>query len=320
MKDSLTWAALDGAAGTQSLSTDTTSAEANVIAMGEGWLEVYPRFIQKGRRIGESELEQGAAVVMLDDGLAFQLFGTELPEDAKVKLNGVDFQVVGSVRHGGSLFGGRGVGDVTEYDAYIPLAAAVKHGLTLSTLTLSALPQGGAGAAQLFAESAEQWCPDGTMIDLGKEAMRGMILPRVLLLIVGLYVMVGLFKRMTALAGRWFEGFRQALKQSYIKALIPRLLGIIALTLLGYAALIGVTYLLMVFSAQPLYVFTEWVPENIVEWSSISKVFWSLTASAGRLVRIGTRELRVVQFWGGIMRWGMISLLLGFALRARKQA
>ena len=320
MKDSLTWAALDGAAGTQSLSTDTTSAEANVIAMGEGWLEVYPRFIQKGRRIGESELEQGAAVVMLDDGLAFQLFGTELPEDAKVKLNGVDFQVVGSVRHGGSLFGGRGVGDVTEYDAYIPLAAAVKHGLTLSTLTLSALPQGGAGAAQLFAESAEQWCPDGTMIDLGKEAMRGMILPRVLLLIVGLYVMVGLFKRMTALAGRWFEGFRQALKQSYIKALIPRLLGIIALTLLGYAALIGVTYLLMVFSAQPLYVFTEWVPENIVEWSSISKVFWSRTASAGRLVRIGTRELRVVQFWGGIMRWGMISLLLGFALRARKQA
>ena len=151
-------------------------------------------------------------------------------------------------------------------------------------------------------------------------APQGWTTTTVLLLIVGLYVMVGLFKRMTALAGRWFEGFRQALKQSYIKALIPRLLGIIALTLLGYAALIGVTYLLMVFSAQPLYVFTEWVPENIVEWSSISKVFWSLTASAGRLVRIGTRELRVVQFWGGIMRWGMISLLLGFALRARKQA
>ena len=144
--------------------------------------------------------------------------------------------------------------------------------------------------------------------------MRGMMLPRFLLLVVGLYVMVGLFKRMTLLAERWFGGYMQALKQSYFTALIPKLLGIIGLTLLGYAALIGLTYLLMLFSSQPLYVFTEWVPENIVEWSSISRVFWNLTAEAGRLVRIGSRELRVVEFWSGVERWGLILALLGAAL------
>ena len=321
MKDSLSWTALGGGCGTVVLSSGAGSAEANLIAIGEGWLEVYPRFLKAGRRLGEGEIQQGAAAIMLDEGLAFRLFGAELPEDAAVKLNDAEYRVVGTVRHAGSVFGGRGVGDAVEFDAYVPLLCAARRGLPIQALTLSALPLGGAGATMLFAERAEQWQPGGQLVDLGKEAMRRTILPRVLLLVVGLYILVGLFKRMTALAAGWFEGFRQALKQSYFKALIPRLLGIVALTLLGYGALIGVTYLLMVFSSQPLYVFTEWVPENIVEWSSISRVFWNLTAGAAGLVRVGTRELRVVEFWGGVLRWGMIALLLGAALlpKARRK-
>ena len=320
LKGTVSWLALDGAAGATSLSSEGGSQEANLVAMGRGWLEVNPRFLVKGRRIGEAEMERGDRVAMLDDGLAFKLFGTDLPEDARVKLNNAEYRVVGTVRHAGSLLGGRGVGDALEYDAYVPLKAAVECGVSLEAMTLSAVSPGGAGASMLFLDGAEnQWKAGGQLIDLKKEAMRRTILPRILLLIVGMYVMVGLFKRMTGLAGRMFDGFRQALKGSYFRALIPKLLGIIGLTLLGYGALIGATYLLMVFSVQPLYVFTEWVPENIVEWSSIEKVFWSLTSAAGRLVNVGTRELRVVQFWGGLLRWGVILALLGFALLPKER-
>ena len=319
LKDSLSWAALGGVCGSASITSDTGSEEVNLIAMDEGWLEVYPRFLIKGRRIGESELQRGARVVMLDDALAFRLFGTDLPEDATVSLNGAKYQVVGTVRHGGSVFGGRGVGDTLPADAYLPLRAAIADSVGIQTLTLSAIPQGGAGATRLFLDAANQWSSGGQLIDLSKEAMRRTILPRVLLLIVGLYALVGLFGRMTGAAGRLFDGYRQALKQSYFTALIPKLLGVVALTLLGYAALVGLTYLLMVFSAQPLYVFTEWVPENIVEWTSISRVFWNLTADAGRLVRVGTRELRVVEFWGGLLRWGVILVLLGAALLPKEK-
>ena len=314
LKDSLSWTALGGICESATLTGGSASEAVNLIAMGEGWLEVYPRFLIRGRRIGESELQSGAKVIMLDEGLAFKLFGAQLTEDAAVTLNGVQYAVVGTVRHAGSLLGGRGVGDELPYDAYIPLRAAIANGAGIRALTLSAVPQGGAGATRLFMDGAAQWLPGGQLIDLSKEAMRGMMLPRFLLLVVGLYALVGLFKRMTLRVEGWFDGFRQALKQSYLKALIPRLLGIVALTLLGYGALIGLTYLLMLFSSQPLYVFTEWVPENIVEWSSISRVFWNLTAEAGRLVRIGTRELRVVEFWSGLERWGVILLLLGAAL------
>ena len=150
LKDSLSWAALNGVCGSASITSDTGSEEVNLIAMDEGWLEVYPRFLIKGRRIGESELQRGARVVMLDDGLAFRLFGTDLPEDATVALNGVKYQVVGTVRHGGSVFGGRGVGDTLPADAYLPLRAAIADSVDIQALTLSAIPQGGAGATRLF--------------------------------------------------------------------------------------------------------------------------------------------------------------------------
>ena len=314
MKDTFAWTAIGGTCGTVTLSSESSSAEAELIAMGEGWLEIYPRFLVRGRRIGESELQQGAAVIMLDEGLAFSLFGTELPEDAAVILNNVTFQVVGTVRHGGSRSGRRGVGDTIAFDAYVPLLTVVANEVPLKMLMLSVLPQDNSGAAQIFRENAMQWLAGGEMIDLQKEAMRRTVLPRILLLIVGLYAMVGLFRRMACLASKWFDSYMQSLKGSYFTALIPRLLGTVAMTLLGFGALIGATYLLMLFSVQPLYVFTEWVPENIVEWTSIARVFWNLTAEAARPVRIGSRELRVVEFWGGLLRWGVIMLLLGAAL------
>lgn len=318
MKDALAWTAVGGVVQSATVSAGDHSASAALWAIGEGWLEVYPRFLTQGRRIGESELQDGARVAMLDEELAFKLFGEELPPDATVKLNDAEFHVVGAVRHAGSLLGGRGVGDGELYDIYVPLLAAGGCENQLDAVTLSAVPNSnGGGASQLFEDAAGQWQPGGTMIDLKKEAMRRTILPRVILLVVGLYALVGLFRRMTAIAAKWIERFRGALRQSYFKALIPRLVGLVFQILLGYGVLIGLTYLLLLFSAQPLYVFTEWVPENIVAWSSITKVFWSLTGDAARLVRVSTRELRVVEFWGGILRWGVILALLGAALRGR---
>lgn len=319
MGESLAWTAAGGESTGQSLGADDCSETCSLVAMGEGWLEVYPRFIVRGRRISESELQRGERVMVLDEGLAFRLFGAEMPDGARVQLEGRDYRVVGTVRHAGGIGGGRGVGDAREFDAYIPLLAAATDGIRLDVLSISAVPAGSPGAASAaFEENARAlWRDGGTMIDLRKETMRRTILPRMVLLVVGLYALAGLFRRMTALCGRWAAGFRQDLKRSYLGPLVPKLIGLIALGLLGYGALMGLTWLLLSFSAQPLYVFTEWVPENPVAWSAISKVFWNLTTAAGKLVRTGSRELRAVEFWGGLARWGVLLFLLGAALRPR---
>ena len=313
--DSVSWVAAGGIAETKHLRAGEGIEDCTLYAMGEGWLEVYPRFIVQGSRISETELRQGARVAMLDEDLSFQLFGEELPANATLELDGKRYRVVGTVRHAGSLTGGRGVGDIQRYDAYVPLKAAAADGIPLDVVTLSALPSGSSGAATQFdAAAREEWLAGGTTIDIGKERMRRTILPRILLLIVGAYALADLFRRMTRLCAGWADGFRAAMKRDYLGRLFPRLAGIVLLGLLGYGALIGLTWLLMYFSVQPLYVFTEWVPENPVAWSAIAKVFWNLTSAAGALVRVGSRELRVVEFWGGVVRWGSVLFLLGAAL------
>ena len=311
---SFAWMTLGGGNSRVKITSEKGNADINLVGMGEGWLEVYPRFLKSGRRISELELERGGAVIMLDEGLAVQLFGSTLPEPATVQINDMDYQVVGVVRHGGSLFGGRGVGDAVAYDAYIPLKTAVSNNIPLELLTMSAVPKSNINWGNTFLTAASSWSEGGTMIDLSKEAMRRTILPRVLLLIIGVYALLGLFRRITDWVTGWFEGYRQALKRHYFTEIIPRLVGIVALTLACYGALVGAAWLLLDISVQPVYIFTEWVPDNFVKWTSITKVFWSLIAESAKLVRIGTRELRVVEFWGGLLRWGLILALLGVAL------
>ena len=160
--------ALGGGNGSVRIQGDIGSEQVNLVGLGEGWLEVYPRFLKQGRRISELELQHGTAVVVLDEGLVVRLFGSVLPESATVKLNDVPFRVVGTVRHAGSVFGGRGVADAVSYDVYIPLKAAVSNGIALQNLTLSAVPRSSTGWANTFLSGAQQWTPDGHMINLSK--------------------------------------------------------------------------------------------------------------------------------------------------------
>ena len=311
---SFKWMTLEGCRQNVIIETDRGQQTVNLVAVDKGWLEVYPRFLKRGRFISETEIEDGAFSIVLDEGLVFSMFGNDLPEPAVLTLNNTEYTVVGTVRHGGSVFGGRGVADGVPYDVYVPLSAAIANGITLDTMTLSATPPKGMGWGNSFLTVVQQWTEDGELIDLGKEVMRRTILPRIMLLIVGLYVMIGLYIRFTDLVVDRFEGYRQALKEHYFRELLPRLLGIVALTLAGYAVLVGLTWLLLSFSIQPLYVFSEWVPNNFVEWSSLTKVFWNLVAASSGIVRINTRELRIVAFWGAVLRWGVVLVLLGTAL------
>ena len=77
------------------------------------------------------------------------------------------------------------------------------------------------------------------------------------------------------------------------------------------AALAGAAFALAKFSIDPLYVFTEWVPEVLVELSSIAKRFWSLNDANAAAVRYVSRSFCVLETGRALLRWGLLALLLG---------
>lgn len=302
---------MGGMTAKASVSGGGKNGTATVYAVSEGWFEVYPVALAGGRLLTETELRRGDKVALLDSELAFSLFGSELPEDAEATIGGETYRVVGTVRHR------RGVGEVTEHCAYLPLEADAAQ--AMDAIVYSAVPIPNSGARTMFEKTLRgAWGENGSFYSLEKEAMRRTMVLRLPLLVFGMSAILALFRRMSALMSRKIAAFREGMRWNYIKSMVPKLLAIIVLALLGYGVLLALLYALMTYSIRPLYVFTEWVPENIVEWSSISAVFWNLVSAAAQPVKIGTREMRTLEFWGAILRWGAFCILWAGLLVRRK--
>lgn len=304
--------AVGGVTEKASVSAGSVNQTCAVYAVGEGWFEADPVFLTAGRRLTETELKLGDKVAMVDEQLAFQLFGSELPEDAKATIDGVEYAVVGAYRHR------RSVGETAQYSAYVPLLSANQN--ARDELLFIAVPVANTGARTMFESTMRaNWEQDGCFISIGKEALRQRMIVRMLLLVFGLSVIFRLMRRMNGAAARSWTRFQERLRWNYFKTAAPSLMAFLGICLIGYGALLALLYALAAFSIQPLYTFTEWVPENVVEWSSLKAVFWSLAGDSAKLVRVGTRELRIVEFWGRILRWGTLGALYGaLLLRIRR--
>lgn len=304
--------AVGGVSEKASVSAGSVNQTCAVYAVGEGWFEADPVFLTAGRRLTETELKLGDKVAMVDEQLAFQLFGSELPEDAKATIDGVEYAVVGAYRHR------RSVGEAAQYSAYVPLLSANQN--ARDELLFIAVPVANTGARTMFESTMRaNWEQDGCFISIGKEALRQRMIVRMLLLVFGLSVIFRLMRRMNGAAARSWTRFQERLRWNYFKTAAPSLMAFLGICLIGYGALLALLYALAAFSIQPLYTFTEWVPENVVEWSSLKAVFWSLAGDSAKLVRVGTRELRIVEFWGRILRWGTLGALYGaLLLRIRR--
>lgn len=308
LSDGLAALACGGMKSGASVSGDGGDAVATLQAVDRCWLETCPRQLGAGRWMDSSELKSGAKVAVLDADLAFKLFGSESAVDRKLRIGEAEFRVVGTVRHR------RGVGERDEYSAYIPLAAAAKQGLQLDTLTMYALPLSQSGLDQSFTSAMEAAWGPGSFYNLRKEAMGALLLTRVILFAFGMAVMARLAKGLRALARRFGAEMREMRARGYARSyLAPSAARILALAACA-ALLLAATYALLSFVVEPVYTFTEWVPESLVEISALKAVFWSRTADAARLVRVITPDAARASFWGGIARLGAVLFLLGCAL------
>lgn len=196
----------------------------------------------------------------------------------------------------------------------------------MDVVTLSGVPIPATGATTFFTEAAGNWRSGGDFYDLSKEEMRAGMIVRLLVVLFAMAVLLFLLKRLLRRVGAGVREWRARLKVEYFRSMEGgRWFGSTALWLLGLAAILGAAFALLSLLIEPLYVFTEWVPEVIVEWSSLEARFWELTTAMAKPVKVQTAEYARVCFFGTLLRWGVISALcavilnLAHRLRARRQ-
>ena len=297
------------------LSGEGGSATATLTAVGENWFSVYPRYLVSGRLMTQQELKDGDRLIVLDEPLAFKLFPTADPIGRELTIGTERYEVIGVVRYR------RSVGEYEQYQAYIPYTSAAEDRLPMEIVEVcgAALPQ--SGASRAFEDAGENWQDGGTFIDTDKEAMRGGIVARALAIALGLYLILYLLRRLNRRAASFSANIRARLQTEYFRDMLPGLLPRFGLLALGYAALLAAAYGVLTLAIEPMYVFTEWIPDVLVELSSITERFWQLTSAAAAPIFIRTKEYAEIRFWSGLVRWGALSALTGalvMALSARR--
>ncbi len=289
------------------------SASGALHAVDLCWQELCPREMISGRWMDNRELEAGKALAVLDEDLAFALFGSEDALGREVEIAGEAYSIIGVAAHD------RSAGEPEQFGAYISLRAADAQGLQLDTLTMYALPTAAAGLDQSFVSVMEPLWGEGSFYNLKKQVMGATILPRLMVFAFGMALVLRLLKGLRWMGKRFMEQLLEMNRHMYLGRLLPRAIWRFGLLAICAAVLLLLTYALFSFAIAPVYTFTEWVPESLVEWSAIRAVFWNLAERAACPVVVQTPSAVRIALWGGFVRWGTILVLLSLALRRRKR-
>lgn len=294
-----------------SFSAGGKSAQGALHSVDLGYLETCPRPMAAGRWMDGGEVERGDKLAVLDRELAFALFGSEEALGKSVSIGGGEYRVIGIAEHGG------GVGDVEPYGAYVPLRAAAAQGLQPGIMIMYALPAASEGMDQSFIAAMESLWGEGSFYNTRKEVIGASMLPRLLFFVLGMMALARLLGLLRQLMARFNDQVRRMHSRMYLPRLLPRAAWRYGLAALFAAALLAAVYLLFSFMIEPVYTFTEWVPESLVDPAAISTVFWNLTRAAARSVTVRTPDAAAIAFWGGFANWGAILVLLACAMRRR---
>ena len=268
---------------------------------GASWHEVYPRRMICGRPLSGIDARQKAKVIVLDEKTAFSFFGEADPLGKTVKIDEIQFEVVGVAAHS------RRVGEPGALAAWIPLDVMPACDL----MVLSAPAQGNSGLWTVFLTGAAEVFGAGTMICLPREKLAAGMMPRLTLILLAIWLLKRWLKVLSAFWRERVNRIRERNSHSYLGRVLPyalvQTLPAVLLTGLTIAAGYGIAVL----AAEPIRFFPNWVPESLGDFSAWVSRFWDLTAEAARPVSLQTPELAEIRFRTGFVRWGLLLALLG---------
>lgn len=306
MADSFTAYAIGARAQGVSLSMEEGQyVQAALYAVGEGYFDVLHETLVSGRYISVADVRREERAIVIDEGAALTLFAGDDPIGREVLLDGRPYEVAGVIK------GGRRLGEADEHIAYMPITTASRDAVDMQTVEFTARAASAIASGILMEDTLSSWKRGGSFYSMDKLA-QGAVMPlRWVILIGGTFVLLSLLARLNAVAWGRICYYADQLKTRYARDMKGGIAASVLLCLLGYALLGGAAFLLAAFSIQPLYVFTEWVPEVIVELSSLSSRFWALNDQNAAAIRCVSSVVCRMELGQGLFRWGMTAALLG---------
>lgn len=229
-------------------------------AVDDSWREMFHETLFDGRMITERDVESEEACIVLNESIARTLFPAGVILGNTVRINGTVYDVVGLIRDSNHL----GEGDAGV--CYVPITAPVEN---MDTVICSLRGEGLSGASAIYEETLRQWQPKGTFHNYYKIKWSAWMPFYLTAMAMLLAVLVWLFRRWKRWCTNLLHCCRKDLSRHYLKEVLIRFMGRGILVLCTGAAIFAGVWLLLQFAILPMEIFTDWVPENPTDLSSL---------------------------------------------------
>lgn len=246
----------------------------SITGITPGWFDLYPHRISDGRLLGEAEINSGECVALLTPELAYALWGDMQIIGNEISINGTSFHIVGVIEP-------MDQGMQTKHPGlYIPMQEACQL-VQPEIQILSGIDI----QFNLFESVAKRYIPNGTAYSHEKEYMAATMPLRFLVVIIMIVILLRILRWIKAMATfsirRWKEHYQHVYANQMILPTILLCMQLVA----TYGIWLCFAYGTLQIAFEPVYVFSEWIPENLVSLSSyVDTLSANLLAQSSLLV------------------------------------
>lgn len=238
--------------------TSRKKADSALFALGPDWFTIYPHFLLQGRMLSPLELERGARSALVDNVLAYALWGTHDVVGNTILIENLPFEVIGVIEQR------KEPAYYKKPHIYIPLLAAAQNQIKLDTQILV--------AQNVFLNKIkivfESISPKASIYILPKEHMREKLALRYFLIFLAALILYKLYKYMNALLQNELNLWKRQLKEYYFSDIFYSTIGHFIKFIVFYALFFAAIVFLIHISIEPAFTFVEWIPKDPSNFST----------------------------------------------------
>lgn len=283
------------------------STETTLYAVGKGYFELYHEQLLRGRLISEADVNKGRNVVVLDEEAELELFKGDSALEKTVYIDDIEMQVVGIID------GKRRFGEAGEHLAYVPITSSYKNGIKTDTMEITAMGVDNTSSPVIMENTLKSWSSSGSFYNLSKLKMGATLPVRWIIVFLGIKTLLVLAEQANRWVAKQIEMFRNELQRCYFFQILGRVIWKMIVALIAYCILAMGVFGIVRIAVQPMYVFGEWIPESIVELTSIIDCIWNQIEANSVSIECASRLSVCLDIAEELIKWGVIIVLLGFS-------
>lgn len=277
-------------------------------AVSEGWFDLHHETLAEGRAISGEDVRSRRKSAVINQAAASALFQGLDPTGQSFSCGSGDFEVVGVVK------GGYRIGETADAVVWIPVTLADPESTLPSTMEIRAF-SGSQAQSVVLKNLLAQWSPGGTAFDHRRLRLTAFMPLWLLGAAAGFLLLRTLFSAAFRKGKLLARGIREMLKDRYPGQMKARILGTALLIIAGAALLAAGTWLWLTFAMMPLYTFTDWIPEALVDPDAVSLTVKTLLTGAAASAQYRSADAAAMGMFSAWIAAGTILFSAGLCVR-----